>query len=75
MYIMMTVDLFKYYLIFPKIIFPDFAVFYSTEDLAIELKLEIENILGLTIKFDPLSEAEIRQLIALGADRVGITQS
>lgn len=50
--VMMTGEMFRHYMIFPKIVFSDFAVFYAPEDYSPELQLELQMILGLDIKFE-----------------------
>ena len=61
--IMFTAEMFKYYGVFPKIVFPDFAIFYCCDHLAPEIKLELEVILGMTIKFLHLDEEKVMDLI------------
>lgn len=50
--VMMTGEMFRHYMIFPKIVFSEFAVFYAPEDYSPELQLELQMILGLDIKFE-----------------------
>ena len=61
--IMLITEMFSYYQVFPKVVMPEFAVFFSTEDMTSELKLELQVILGIPIKFLPLPEDELNLLI------------
>lgn len=61
--IMLTTDMLSYYRIFPKAVFEDFAIFFIPPDFAEELKIELEAILGMTLKFETISEEKIVDLI------------
>jgi len=61
--IMITSEMFSYYQIYPKVVMSEFAVFYSTEDMTSELKLELEMILGIPLKFEFLPSEDLFELI------------
>ncbi len=60
--IMLTTEMFRYYQIFPKVVMPEFAVFYSSNDMVCELKLELQVILGIPIKFVSLPDDDLNLL-------------
>jgi len=61
--IMITTEMYSYYQVFPKVVMPEFAVFYATNHMTCELKLELQVILGIPIKFEDLAEDQLNLLI------------
>ena len=57
--LLMTSDMLRYYTIFPKSVTSENAEVFITADSPPEIRLELEMILGLEIKFIPLGEEEI----------------
>ena len=62
--VLLTSEMLRYYCIFPKLTEQNFAIFFSTPELALEIKLELEMILGIKLDFENLAENKIIDLIA-----------
>jgi predicted Zn-dependent peptidase len=59
----MTTEMMRHFQVYPKFVCEEFAIVYASDHLPPELKLELEIVLGLMIKFEEVEEEKILHLI------------
>lgn len=59
----LSTEMMRYYQVYPKFVCEEFAILLSSDHLPPELKLELEAVLGLMIKFEQVEEERILLLI------------
>ncbi len=72
--IMLTSAMYKYYQVYPKLEMKEFAVFYCLEDMADELKIELEIILGIPLKFETKPKKDLDKMLETSESRDFILQ-